>query len=288
MTFDDDDQEDRLDAAAERLGEDGEDEGEDEGAPADSQEPLESDSDDSDGGDEARTDFEAEAKRRAEMIDYLKRDIHDERKRRQEAERRLQEFDAKAREEERGGMDRRIEAARESYARLLEDGDGAQIAKASEELTALVVRRETMAHTAPRQATTTEDPDASEGAAPAERQIAAAAQRWIARNQWFTKGGDLAAKAVEIATELEGQGYDTDDPELYAEVDRRLKPYRQRMNGNGRAPNAAPVSRGAGVDARPGRKLTNEDKRIMREVLRWDPNKPEHRRAYLRRNDPLE
>lgn len=276
MQFDDDDQDETLDEQGEPLesADDaklddtlGEDDGEDAG--------------DSD-GEEGEVDYAAEAKRRAEMIGYLKRDIHDERKRRQEAERQLQEWGAKAREQERGGIDKQIEEARAAYARLLDEGDGAQIAKASEDLTALVVRRERLGE----RETQPEPPAQPERAR--ERPIADAAQRWIARNPWFTKGGELAEKAVEIASSLEGQGYDTEDPELYAEVDRRLKPYRQRMNGNGRKPNAAPVSRGAGVDAKPGRVLTAEDKRIMRDVLRWDPNKPEHRRAYLRRNDPLE
>lgn len=276
MTFDDqdDDLDEGLDDAGEPLN-------------GGRDEKLESDdlngTEESDSAsDDEGTDFAAEAKRRAEMIEYLKRDIHDERKRRQEAERRLQEIDAQAREQERGGLDEKIEQARGAYARLLDEGDGAQIAKAHEELTALVVRRETLTAQPTRR-----EPEPEPEAQP-QRRIADAAQRWISRNPWFTQGGELAEKAVQISQALEGQGYDTEDPELYAEVDRRLKPYRQRMNGNGRKPNAAPVSRGAGVDAKPGRQLTAEDKRIMRDVLRWDPNKPEHRRAYLRRNDPLE
>jgi hypothetical protein len=275
MIFEEDQGEELDEAGEPREPSEGEEleEGLNDGAESDS----DAGADDADDG-----DYAAQAQRRAEMIDYLKRDIHDERKRRQEAERRLQELDAKAEEQARGSLEHDIEAARATYARLLDEGDGAEIAKASEALTALVVRRETLAASTP-----TRPPVHSTLGAPAPA-IADAAQRWIARNPWFSKGGELAQKAVEIASALEAKGYDTEDPALYAEVDRRLKPYRQRMGGPDRPPNAAPVNRGAGVDAKPGRALTAEDKRVMREVLRWDPNKPEHRRAYLRRNDPLE
>lgn len=136
-------------------------------------------------------------------------------------------------------------------------------------------------------------------------------QQWLQTNTWFMAGED--PRAAEIAraldVELQEEGYSPDDPEMYAELDKRLSavvPRRakaqatSRTAGNQspsattsatpdkrqpRSPVAASSADGQGpASAKPARRLTQDDLVNMR---KWgfDPRKESDRRSWLRRND---
>lgn len=236
----------------------------------------EADTTEAEGGGDTAIDYAEEVKRKAEMVDYLKRDIHDERKRRQAAEARIQELEAKRAESDLSSIDKDVEAARAHYRKVFDEGDGEQVAAAQERLTELVTQRTLLKQR--QQATpTAPGPQASE--------LAPAASDWIARNKWFkaTDGGELSKQAISISLELEQSGYNRNDPALYQELDRRLSAFKPK-----KAPNAAPVHRGGGRDGgTTTRRVTEADKDTMR-MFGYDPNNAKHRENWLKRNDPLE
>ena len=98
--------------------------------------------------------------------------------------------------------------------------------------------------------------------------------------------GKLSEKAVEIANELEAEGYSPEDKVLYAELDKRLKPWRKRMLQDGKQP-VAPVNRGAGR-TRNARNQLSEDALVSMDTFGYDRKNPKHREMFLRANEPLE
>ena len=238
----------------------------------------ETDTAEAEGGGDSATDYAEEAKRKAEMVEYLKRDIHDERKKRQAAEARIHELEAKRVEADLSSIDKDVEAARAHYRKMFDEGDGEQVAAAQERLTELVTQRTLLKQRPPA------PPPATAPEAQAA-ELAPAASDWIARNKWFkaTDGGELSKQSIAISLELEQSGYNRNDPALYQELDRRLAAHKPR-----KAPNAAPVHRGGGRDGgTPGRRVTEADKDSMR-LFGYDPNNAKHRETWLKRNDPLE
>ena len=235
----------------------------------------ETDTEEEHGGGEGNVDidYEAEAKRKTEMVDYLKRDIHDERKRRQALEARLKELEAHQAQASLATIDQEIVQAKAHFKRMFDEGDGEQVAAAQEKLTELVSQRALLKN-APK-------PQPTE--APA--QLAPEAEAWISRNKWFKQGGgdDLSKRAIDISIELEQAGYDRNSPDLYRELDKRLEAHKPKKQ-----PNAAPVHRGGGRDgAGNPRRLTEMDKATMK-MFGYNPNDAKHRETWLKRNDPLE
>lgn len=132
---------------------------------------------------------------------------------------------------------------------------------------------------------------------------------WVKNNPWFMKGEDQKAAnyARQLDADLQEEGYTPDDPEMYAELDRRLRVLVPRLakqmkataevqKGQGLS-KTAPQSRVAGssIDgARSGngpagkatRTLTHNDLSVMKRY-NMDPNNAAHRKAWLHRNDPL-
>ena len=232
----------------------------------------------SEGGGDSATDYAEEAKRKAEMVEYLKRDIHDERKRRQAVEARLHELEQQRAQSDLSNIDRDVEAARAHYRKVFDEGDGDQVAQAQEKLTELITRRTLLKET-PRPPAPAPEPEA------AAAQLAPAAKNWIARNSWFQaeSGDERSKQAIAISLELEQAGYDRHDAALYQELDKRLTALKPK-----RAPNAAPVHRGGGRDGgQPGRRITESDKDSMK-LFGFDPNNAKHRESWLKRNDSLE
>jgi len=126
-----------------------------------------------------------------------------------------------------------------------------------------------------RQATADADP---------EDALAPEAKAWIDRNPWFRSDAQRASKVKQIAAELEGQ-YDTNDPELYAEIDRRIAAEKPKPTASAtRAGAVAGVNRGGGQPKKGGsEKLTRADLTKMAKYG-LDPNNQDHRRGWLNRN----
>lgn len=69
-------------------------------------------------------------------------------------------------------------------------------------------------------------------------QLRERAQEWVDEQKWWKKDRVLRATAIEIARELEEDGYDPDADEMYEALDKRLKeeaPQKFRENGKGEA-----------------------------------------------------
>jgi hypothetical protein len=113
-----------------------------------------------------------------------------------------------------------------------------------------------------------------------------AARAWLALNPEFNTDPEFKARALEANAALTAKGYKADDPRLYRELDKLLaEPTKKRQQ----AGQVAGVSRGnAMATKRPASqsKLTNDDLRSMRKY-NMDPNNPNHRRAWAKRNAAL-
>lgn len=120
-------------------------------------------------------------------------------------------------------------------------------------------------------------------------------KQWLRANPWFMKNDD--PKAAEFArlldASLQEEGYSPDDPAMYAELDKRLHGLVPRLAKPVKAPPKPKVAGSSAegqsppsTTAKPQRKLTSDDLAKMKRYG-FDPNKPEHRKHWLRRFDPL-
>jgi hypothetical protein len=129
---------------------------------------------------------------------------------------------------------------------------------------------------------------------------------WLKRNRWYADGSDpkAAAYARQLDADLQEEGFSPDDPEMYQELDRRLHAVVPRLAkksalaekvADASPARPAPKARVAGSSAdgqstaesrTPARRLTQGDLETMRKYG-FDPNKPDHRKAWIKRNDPL-
>jgi DNA repair exonuclease SbcCD ATPase subunit len=197
-----------------------------------------------------------------------------------------------------------IESARAAKRRAIEEGDiDAQI-KADEHLLDL---REQMAEQRRTAESLRKSPEGKEPERPAPPPAAPplpeGTQRWLKENEWFMKGSDPhaaeAARLLDVA--LQEEGYDPSDPEMYEELDRRLIAAMPRLaklkspTAQQKAPVRPPRSAVAGSSAdgqsaapakAATRRLTQEDLVSMRR-FGYDPRNENHRRSWLKRNDPL-
>ena len=147
-------------------------------------------------------------------------------------------------------------------------------------------------------------PDAQEALA----NLPEGTRTWLQQNRWYVEGTDPRAMAYarQIDEDLQAEGFSPEDPGMYEELDRRLHVVIPRLAKKTMtqetvpttppvAPKPAPKARvasssadGQGEPPRTGakRSLTTADLETMRRYG-MDPRKPEHRRAWLKRNDPL-
>ena len=150
------------------------------------------------------------------------------------------------------------------------------------------------------------DSSASESAGIPEH-LPTGTKAWLKENAWFMKGADAKAAnyARTLDAELQEEGYSPDDPAMYAELNKRLRVLVPRLAARirdvavaGKSP-TPPRARVAGSSpdgqrggsepasgAKPKRVLTTDDVSAMRRYG-MDPKNVDHRKAWLRRNDPL-
>lgn len=109
------------------------------------------------------------------------------------------------------------------------------------------------------------------------------AQAWIDRNAaWFHKDLTKTANAQRIAQTLQNQGYDTNDPGLYEEIDRQMKPRSQPPPDNSAGLINDPGSHIPNGDGASRVTLDRFDIAMMKDNLGMDPTNPVHREAFLR------
>lgn len=139
-----------------------------------------------------------------------------------------------------------------------------------------------------KQAMAQRQQEAAQPTPSAEDRIAPAAKAWVELNPEFNTDPAFRKKAKELSKLLESRGFKPSDPNLYRELDKLLAdqsaPKKRQQAGQ-----VAGVSRGNAMAAkRPASqsKLTNDDLRSMRKY-NMDPNNPNHRRAWAKRNAPL-
>jgi len=128
--------------------------------------------------------------------------------------------------------------------------------------------------------------------------IAAPAQAWIDENtDWIGKDQKKTATAARLERQLFSEGYSAEDPQTYEELDRRLsaleggneteyeeeeEPPQQRLG----ATSGVPRDTGSRQNRNRSGKLNSDDLRAMRRSG-MNPDNPEHRKAWLQRNNPL-
>lgn len=102
---------------------------------------------------------------------------------------------------------------------------------------------------------------------------------WLTRNSWYydNSKADKAKAANDVYLSLvNDEGYDPHDPDLYAELDRRIKPTARQQAPTGLTPN-----RGSYSEAKNSSQFSQRDQKLMRE-FGLNPNDPEQRKEWIR------
>ncbi len=104
-------------------------------------------------------------------------------------------------------------------------------------------------------------------------------KEWLTRNNWYydKEKADKARAANDMYLSLvNDEGYDPHDPDLYAELDRRIKPTARQQAPTGLTPN-----RGSYSESKSSSQFSQRDQKLMRE-FGLDPNNPEQRKEWIR------
>lgn len=185
---------------------------------------------------------------------------------------------------EEGDVDRQIKADEQILELREQLAEKRRLATAAKEQAAQFKETQQDVQPAPKADTATTIPD----------NLPYGTKQWLKANPWFLKNSD--PRAVEFARTLDAalqdEGYSPDEPGMYAELDKRLQILVPRLAKAVKTPPKPRVA-GSSTDgqradssAKPSRRLTSEDLGKMRRYG-MNPDKPEHRKAWLHRNDPL-
>lgn len=114
-------------------------------------------------------------------------------------------------------------------------------------------------------------------------QIPQAQQDWLSANDWYAKGGTRARFAnSEYLAMVQEEGFEPDDPDTYAELDKRLSsvaPINATEPRQQPAPPPAQPNRGQATRGK-SPTFTKADAAKMR-GYNLNPDNPEHRKAWL-------
>lgn len=201
-------------------------------------------------------------------------------------------------------LTKQIDAARAAKKAAIEEGDVDLQIKADEQILELreqLAEKRRLATAAKEQATQFKESQTEASPAPKADtgttipdNLPSGTKQWLKANPWFLKNSD--PRAVEFARTLDAalqeEGYSPEEPGMYAELDKRLQVLVPRLAKAVKTPPKPRVA-GSSTDgqradssAKPSRRLTSEDLGKMRRYG-MNPDKPEHRKAWLHRNDPL-
>jgi hypothetical protein len=206
-------------------------------------------------------------------IKQLRFEYHEERRRKEEAERIREEAISAAKrlheennrlkktltqgeqvlvDQARNRIDAQIEQAKFNYRNAYETGDTDKILEAQENLTALQAEKFKLSDYRPQQYVESPEPNFTQ--APQRPQVAepdAKAKSWAERNPWFQKDPEMTSYAFGVHQRLVTEGYDTSSDEYYAAIDESIQKRfpenfggsQQRQPGNVVAP-ASRASKG--------------------------------------------
>lgn len=204
-----------------------------------------------------------------------------------------------------------LDAAREAYRKAVEEGDiDAQMTTQDRmfELRDQLAEKRRLSELAKEQAQkfqqSAPQPQQQQPASTIPDHLPEGTQSWLKTNRWYADGSDpkAAAYARQLDADLQEEGYSPEDPAMYQELDRRLHAAVPRLAAKRVAQPAAqspnrpkPQSKVVGSTAdgqstapqkTASRKLTSSDLETMRKYG-FDSNNPDHRKAWIKRNDPL-
>jgi len=116
-------------------------------------------------------------------------------------------------------------------------------------------------------------------------------QTWMVTNKKWFNGDPANSAKVSVANGLfnamKAEGFEETDPDLYAELDKRLVAAGIKPAPRKAQPTTVAPTRYAGAsETSPRKGFTQADMATMRKYG-MDPNNPAHRAAYLNRNAPL-
>jgi hypothetical protein len=176
-------------------------------------------------------------------------------------------------------------------AKALDEGEMKEYNELNDELMDLKVERRTRKVIKP-------EPEPVPAKEDTTSRVSEATRKWVDQNSdWLNSDKAKAAEAVKIERQLIKEGYSTSDPDLYQELDKRLnggtdddesiedlleEDERPQQRG---ATTGVPRDRGTRQAGKRGRLTRDDLVRMKRANL--DPNNPEHRKAWIKRNDPL-
>lgn len=130
-------------------------------------------------------------------------------------------------------------------------------------------------------------PQQARQAQPVQQDIPSPMKSWMAEHAgWFNAAPEHAAKvraANALFDTLTSEGFDENDPQTYAELNKRLSAAGVIAKRARDPMGAAPQQRYAGGPSS-SREFSNEDARIMRKYG-LDPNDPKVRASYMRDKD---
>ena len=303
----DDDELDVLDDELEELAEDDAPE-----APAETESPPEKKpaADPPEAEEDAEEPYGKRVKRRIDKLTAKMRQYEQETHQWKE---RVAELESKAKAKEMADFQyhaewsaaeitKQIETARAAKKAAIEEGDVDRQIKVDEQILELreqLAEKRRLATAAKEQATQfketpPEAPPAPKADTTIPDHLPSGTKQWLKANPWFLKNSD--PRAVEFARTLDAalqeEGYSPEEPGMYAELDKRLQVLVPRLAKAVKTPPKPRVA-GSSTDGqradsttKPSRKLTSEDLGKMRRYG-MNPDKPEHRKAWLHRNDPL-
>jgi len=219
-----------------------------------------------------KTDEDEDYSRKVQKrIDKLVAERNIERQRAQELQDRLERIEHRFAESdayyERANQEDKVKQLRKAKIEAMEMGEFDRVADIDDEIMELRTKPKPVQQrqqTVPQQ----QAPELPE-----------AQQAWLAENDWFYNPhkAALKEKANQTYLKLVEEGFDPEDSETYAELDKRLNVKRTQA-----APPPAGVNRGSATTSSGNAgKFTADDARFMRD---WglDPNDPQARAEFLK------
>lgn len=168
-----------------------------------------------------------------------------------------------------------IDIAKDAYRQALESGDTDRIVQAQEYLSK--AQNEATMLRVNRDRFVTERPQMEEQ--PVEAPVAQTqpveydrlAVEWAGRNAWFGQDSVMTTLALEIDSELKGEGYDPSEEEFYQEIDSRLRnrfPERFEGGQSQREQETSPPAQVVGGASRTSTASSNNKVKLSKEDIR--------------------
>lgn len=216
--------------------------------------------------DDSKPEEDDYSRRVTKRINKLVAERNREREQNEELRTKLREIEEANQKVERESEASKIEVLRKEKITLLEEGEYEEAAKIDEQLIDLKL-----------QGSKTPVPVKEESS---QVEIPRSQLDWLNQNKWFEQdvNSDRSTHANKVYLDMVNiEGYDPDDSDTYAELDKRLMPKQERKPP---PPPTAQPDRGSSSGEAEGTGLTDGDRRRMREYG-LNPNDARHRKAWL-------